>query len=101
MGLPDETRVRKACNQSRQVVVLAYGGHATDIWWNKIAGALARHDNLSVLAIGHADTQQLAALCERGMRLQCLIQDRELQLIAGERTLAIRPDVRLGDYAVA
>ena len=101
VGLPDETRVRKACNQSRQVVVLAYGGHAADIWWGRIAATLARHDNLSVLAIGHADMQQLAALCERGMRLQCLIQDRELQLIAGERTLAIRPDVRLGDYAVA
>jgi len=101
VGLPDETRLRKACNQSRHVVVLAYGGHAVDVWWSKIASTLTRHDNLSVLAIGHADMQQLAVLCERSMRLQCLIQDGELQLIAGDLTLPIRPAIRKGEYAVA
>ena len=101
VGLPDESRLRKACNQSRQVVVLAYGGHAADVWWSKIASTLARHDNLNVLAIDHADMQQLAALCERSMRLQCLIQDGELQLIAGDLALPIRPDIRMGGYAVA
>jgi len=35
------------------------------------------------------------------MRLQCLIQDGELQLIAGDLTLPVRPDIRMGDYAVA
>jgi hypothetical protein len=45
--------------------------------------------------------QKLVALCARTMRLQCLIQDGELQLIAGDATLAIRPDIRMGDYAVA
>jgi len=99
--LPDETRLRKACNQSRHVVVLAYGGHAVDVWWSKIASTLTRHDNLSVLAIDHADMQQLAALCERSMRLQCLIQDGELQLIAGDLALPIRPAIRKGEYAVA
>ncbi|BFI95647.1 MAG: hypothetical protein RSP_11570 [Rhodanobacter sp.] len=62
---------------------------------------LARHDNLSVLAIDHADLQQLATLWERSMRLQSLIQDGELQLIAGDTTLPIRPDIRMGEYAVA
>lgn len=101
VGLPEETRLRKACNQSRQVVVVAYGGQAVDVWWARHATALAKQDKLSVLVLGHADMQQLAALCERSMRLQCLIQDGELQLIAGEQTLAIRPDVRQGEYAVA
>ncbi|WP_426661147.1 YaeQ family protein [Rhodanobacter aciditrophus] len=101
VGLPDETRLRKACNQSRRVVVLAYGGQAIDVWWSRIAGTLARHDNLSVLAIAPADLQPLAALCERAMRLQCLIQDGELQLIAGDLALPIRPDIRMGDYAAA
>jgi uncharacterized protein YaeQ len=101
VGLPDEARLRKACHQSRQVVVLAYGGRAVDLWWEKAAGALARHDNLNVLAIDDADMRSLVALCERSMRLQCLIQDGELQLIAGDATLAIRPDIRMGGYAVA
>jgi uncharacterized protein YaeQ len=101
VGLPDEARLRKACHQSREVVVLAYGGRAVDVWWEKNARLLARHDNLSVIAIDDDAMQALSALCQRSMRLQCLIQDGELQLIAGDVTLAIRPDIRMGDYAVA
>lgn len=101
VGQPDETRIRKACRQSRQVVVITYGGHVAELWWTKIARDLGRHDNLSVLAIDADDLQQLEALCERGMRLQCLIQDGELQMIAGDATLAIRPDILMGGYAAA
>jgi hypothetical protein len=35
------------------------------------------------------------------LRLQCLIQDGELQLIAGDLTLPIRPAIRMGEYAAA
>ena len=101
VGQPDETRIRKACRQSRQVVVIAYGGHAAELWWDKIARDLGRHDNLSVLAIDADDMRQLETLCDRGMRLQCLIQDGELQMIAGDATLAIRPDILMGSYAAA
>ena len=101
LGQPDEARIRKACGRARQVVVFTYGGRGADIWWDKLAGALARNDNLTVLDIPETDVRALAALCDRGMRLQCLIQDGELQLISGDRTLAIRPQARMGDYAVA
>ena len=101
LGQPDEARIRKACGRARQVVVFTYGGRGADIWWDKLAGALARNDNLTVLDIPETDVRALAVLCDRGMRLQCLIQDGELQLISGDRTLAIRPQARMGDYAVA
>lgn len=101
LGQPDEARVRKACAKSRQVVVINYGGNAADIWWDKSASALRRHDNLTVLDIDEANVAALVALCDRGMRLQCLIQDGELQLISGDTTVAIRPRSRLGDYEVA
>ena len=80
---------------------LAYGGHATDVRCNKITIALTRHDNLSVLAVDDADIQHIVALCGRTMCLQCLIQDGELQLIAGDVTLQIRPHSHMSDYAVA
>ena len=44
LGQPDESRIRKACGRSREVVVLNYGGRAADLWWEKNASALARHD---------------------------------------------------------
>jgi uncharacterized protein YaeQ len=101
LGQPEEARIRKACGRAQQVVVLNYGGRTADIWWDKVGAALARNDNLAVLDIDEAAVHRLAALCERGMRLQCLIQDGELQLIAGEETIAIRPRARMGEYAAA
>lgn len=100
VGLPDETRLRKACSQSRRVIVLAYGGSAAELWWSKIAPALTRHDNLSVLVIAPTDLAALTAFCTRNMTLQCLMQDGELQIIHGSTTLSIRPDARRGEYAV-
>ncbi|WP_270994770.1 YaeQ family protein, partial [Listeria seeligeri] len=35
LGHPDESRIRKACNRSRQVQVVNYGGNASEIWWTK------------------------------------------------------------------
>lgn len=101
VGQPDPARLRKACGRADQVVVLNYAGRAADIWWDKAAAALERHRDLTVLAIDEADMRHLVALCDRGMRLQCLIQDGELQIINGDTTLAIRPRARMGDYAVA
>lgn len=49
LGQPDESRIRKACGRSRQVTVVNYGGRAAGLWWEKNAGALARHGNLTVL----------------------------------------------------
>jgi len=101
LGQPDEARIRKACGRAQQVVVVNYGGRAADIWWDKVGPSLSRNGNLAVLDIDEASVRQLAALCDRGMRLQCLIQDGELQLIAGDDTIAIRPRARMGEYAAA
>jgi uncharacterized protein YaeQ len=101
LGQPDEARIRKACGRARQVVVINYAGHAADLWWDKVGTALGRNDNLTVLDLDEATVRQLAALCDRGMRLQCLVQDGELQLISGENTLAVRPRTRMGEYAAA
>lgn len=93
LGQPDESRIRKACGRARQVVVVGYGGRAFALWWEKNAAALARHANLSVLAVPAESAAELGALLERGMRLQCLVQDGELQVIADDATVAVRPQV--------
>ncbi|MHB1059666.1 MAG: YaeQ family protein [Rhodanobacter sp.] len=95
VGQPDETRIRKACGRSRQVVVINYGGNAAEIWWNRNAGALARNKNLSVLDIPAATVAGLVALLQRGMRLQCLIQDGQLQLMNDADAVAVDPIKRM------
>src|SRR5512134_968086 len=71
VGLPDERVLRKAAGRAAEVVVLAYGGRAVDLWWAKEGAALARLDKLRVLALDAETSAALAALAQRGMQLQC------------------------------
>jgi uncharacterized protein YaeQ len=95
LGQPDESRLRKASGRSQQVVVVTYGGQAAESWWNRNAATLARLKNLTVLDIDARDVEAITALLERGMRVTAMIQDGEVQLMDTERTVALRPTVRM------
>ena len=95
VGLPDETRIRKACGRSRQVVILNYGGNAAEIWWQKNTAALGRNRNLSVLDIPASTVAALTGLLQRGMRLQALVQDGQLQLMNDTDAVAVDPVKRM------
>lgn len=87
VGLPDETRVKKASGRSDKVVVLTYGGRIADMWWQKNASKLARFSNLSVMNLPTEASEALAALAERGMDLQCTVQDGQIWFSGGETTV--------------
>jgi len=89
VGQPDETRIRKACGRSQQVVVLNYGGNVADIWWSKNAAALARNKNLSVFDVSESTIAELVKMLKRSMRLQALIQDGQLQLMNDTDSVAV------------
>ncbi len=91
LGQPDEARIRRACGRAREVVVIGYSGRAFDLWWEKNASALARCVNLRVLALPAGAAAELAALLARSMRLQCLLQDGELQLIGEHASVSLAP----------
>lgn len=95
VGQPDETRIKKASARASQVVVLNYGGRTADIWWEKIATSLTRLKNVTIIDIPSEVVDQLAAIGERGMRLNALIQDGELQLMGDRGSVALRPAVRM------
>lgn len=78
VGLPDEKWLRKACGRSPRVVALIYGGAKADVWWSQNAAALARLDNLEVVAIPQPQSLALAKLAGRSMTLNCTIQDGEI-----------------------
>ncbi len=87
VGLPDEKWLRKACNRSDDVILLAYGGRAVDVWWSQIQNKLTRLDNLSILALPQDAGDALAALAARTMRLQCTVQDGHVFLTDGTHTV--------------
>ncbi|OYY80560.1 MAG: hypothetical protein B7X91_03230 [Hydrogenophilales bacterium 17-64-11] len=89
LGQPDETRIRRACGRAEQVVVLCYGS-GCGVWWKQIAGKLTRFSNLTVLQLPAETSQALAALAERGMRLQCLVQDGEIWINTDTQSVPVK-----------
>lgn len=77
IGQPDDARLRRACGRADQVVVVCFSS-SCEIWWKGIADKLARLGNLTVLQLPADTSQTLAALAERSMQLQCMVQDGEI-----------------------
>ena len=94
LGQPDESRVKKACGRARKVVVVNYGGRAADLWWERVSPVLRRLDNLTVVDIPAEAVEQLAGLHQRAMRLNCMIQDEELHVMADTGEVILRPTWR-------
>jgi uncharacterized protein YaeQ len=95
LGQPDDARIRKACGRAEQVVVITYSGRAADIWWDKIAPSLSRCGNLTVVDIAASTVTELAALADRGMRLQCMIQDGQVELYGEGSSLTVEQSLRM------
>ncbi len=94
LGQPEEARIRKACGRAREVVLIGYSGRSFGIWWEKQAPALARCENLKVIEIADGGAAALATLIARNMRLQCVIQDGDLQLLSAADAVTLTPVLR-------
>ena len=91
LGQPDEADVRRACGRSRRVTVLGYSGRGFGLWWERNAAGLARCANLDVVELPAGTAEALAPLLARGMDLQCLVQDGELQLMGEGGSVTVTP----------
>ncbi|SMC20885.1 Uncharacterized conserved protein YaeQ, suppresses RfaH defect [Andreprevotia lacus DSM 23236] len=80
LGLPDEKRLRKACNRAAEVWLYSYGGRQAEMWWDGIKGQMIRFDHLHVVSIAPETLTALGAMAERTMQLQATIQDGQLWL---------------------
>lgn len=75
LGQPEEKNIRKACGRAKDVYIYCYSGNVASVWWEKNRERLDRCDNLRVRNIPSATSKNLAALAQRNMKLQCMIQD--------------------------
>lgn len=96
VGLPDDRRVRQACGQSDEVVVVAFGGRTADLWWEKIQPELPKGRKLSVVFVAPETTAALARLAERTMTAQFLVQEGERWLALGEERFVVGLEWRMG-----
>ncbi|HQS99528.1 MAG: hypothetical protein B7Y26_04660 [Hydrogenophilales bacterium 16-64-46] len=88
LGQPDEARIRRACSRSERVVVLCYSS-SCEVWWKQIASKLTRFKNLTVAQLSAESSTALAALAERGMRLQCMVQDGQIWISTDSTSVAL------------
>ena len=96
VGQPDERWLRKASGRAGRVVLFSYGGRVAEMWWEQNRATLEKLPNLTVFRLPPEGTLALAALANRAMRLQCMIQDGEM-LITGEgESVRIEPELIFG-----
>ena len=91
VGLPDERRLRKAAGRARELVLLAYGQRAMDVWWRKNSADLLRLQSLTVWALPDEAVQDLARLAHRNMTLQCTIQEGQVAFSDASEYLVVQP----------
>ena len=98
VGQPEEARIRRACGRARQVIVYTYSGRGAQIWWDKNAAALGRCMNLSVVDLPAKSCTAMLALLGRTMRLQCMIEDRSMQLMNESESITLDPLLRIDKW---
>src|SRR5205085_2382609 len=91
LGQPDPRRIHKACGRADRVLVYLYGGMKAATWWEQERAGLERHSNLTVIEVAADEAARLAGLADRGISLQCNIQDGEIWMIRGEDTVHVKP----------
>lgn len=89
VGLPDERLIRKACGRADEVLLYAYGGRTAEMWFEQNRSALAKLKQVSVFNLPQEQTKALAEMAQRTMSLQCTIQDGQIWLSDGERSVEI------------
>jgi uncharacterized protein YaeQ len=92
VGQPDEKRIRKACGRARRVLIYCYQNRSASIWWQQIHKQLERFDNLGVYSLPDPAVAELGKLVQRGMRLDCTVQDGRLWLSGGDKMAQLEPE---------
>lgn len=92
LGLPDESRLKKACSRAEQVILYTYGGRAVPLWWEKVQGKVSRLNNLTVINLPQDATMTLGTMADRNMSLQLTVQDGEVGIGNDSERITLTPE---------
>lgn len=93
VGQPTDTRILRACGLAEQVVVYCFNGHASKIWWDSISKKMDRAKNLKIICLPSENIRSLATQVERSMVMHVNIQENELLITTGNKTISLSPTV--------
>ncbi len=93
VGLPDERRIRKGCNQAEKMIIYAYGDRAAPVWREQNKVVIRRFENLQIVYLPDEIVEAMARMVERTMSLQCAMQDSAIMLSSSQGVVDIHPEV--------
>jgi len=96
VGQPDERRLMKAAGRAEHVVVYSYSA-TSNIWFKGLASKLERTKKISIINIPAETSTQLEQMAQRSMQLQCTIQDGQVWLTDGERTVQVEREILMAE----
>ncbi len=91
LGLRSEKVMRQSCSKADKVIVYPYGGRTAEVWWDKIKNSTTRFENLQVVSFSEKDTDELAKLASRAMKLQVNVQDGDVMVSVGDNIVYVSP----------
>lgn len=91
LGLPDEKRLKKACNQSQKAILYTYGDGDQKVWLEKHQGKFFQHQNLTVISIDYEQSQQLIPFAARNMQLSITVQDGQVWVSNESDSVMVEP----------
>ena len=91
LGLPSEKIVRQSCGKAKEVIIYSYGGRTAEIWWDKIKNSTTRFENLKVINLAEAETNELARQANRSMKLQVNVQEGDLMVSFDDSIVYVDP----------
>ena len=91
LGLPSEKIVRQSCGKAKEVIIYSYGGRTAEVWWDKIKNSTTRFENLKVINLAEAETNELAQQAKRSMKLQVNVQEGDLMISVDDSIVYVTP----------
>jgi uncharacterized protein YaeQ len=86
----------KAAGRAEHVIVYSYSA-TSNIWFKGLASKLERARKITIINIPAETSAQLEQMAQRTMQLQCTIQDGQVWLTDGERTVQVEREVLLAE----
>jgi len=95
LGAPDERELRQVCGRARQVILYSYNDRSVAVWWPAIQSSCRKLENLTVWHVDDAAIAALTEMSSRSMSLQFTLQEGEVLVTDGVRSVTIVPKARL------
>ncbi len=92
LGLPDEKRLKKACNQAKNVVLFTYDDNAAEVWKSKNLNKLHPYSNMQIIHINDEILEALADARARTMSIQASIEDDQMWFTVNDTVISVFPE---------